>query len=72
MAARWRSPARCSQVKLAAEIFLMAGLKKISAVFNIIFEYAANPVISTSYLNSSEPFRTRHRIKSCRIEDDSV
>ncbi|AUZ27440.1 hypothetical protein C1T28_18675 [Bacillus subtilis] len=60
MAARWRRPARCSQVKLAAEIFLMAGLKKISAEFNINFEYVANPVISTSYLKSSEPFRTRH------------
>ncbi|RJS56433.1 hypothetical protein CJ481_11330 [Bacillus subtilis] len=60
MAARWRRPARCSQVKLTAEIFLMAGLKKISAEFNINFECVANPVISTSYLKSSEPFRTRH------------
>ncbi|BDG81052.1 hypothetical protein BSF_27810 [Bacillus subtilis] len=72
MAARWRRPARCSQVKLAAEIFLGPGLKKISAEFNMIFEYVTNPTGSTIYQVYHESVRTRMRIKSCRIEDDSV
>jgi hypothetical protein len=48
MAARWRRPARCSQVKLAAEIFLGLGLKKISAEFNMNYEYVTNLAVSTT------------------------